>query len=561
MMKTIKLSIIVMVLAVLLPSLSCKEFDKLNDNPNAKESVSSNFIMTYVIANTAKLYKSLGDFGSDISGALQYIQAGTNEGADPLNHYFWQRQSWSQFYDLLRNDQLIYDASVTNKNEFFEGISLTLRAFLFGTMTDLFGDVPYSESLQASKGIFFPKYDKQQDIYKGVLADLKQASELLGDPDISQYKIDPASDILYHGDPGQWRKFANSLRLRYCMRLFNKKDEMKQAGVDIVAEFNDAASDCFKSTDDAAAVAYIGTTADNSAKGGLLNSSNPPFLLKPCKTIVDTLKSLKDPRLQRWAMPVQRKWDYNVSSEKNITVASMFGESYDVTIVPASAHDVDTSLYVGLPMGLATVDLVPYNNESGSSFTYPPERNPYISFLHPRYRENSETYIKMELMMYSEVEFLLAEAAQKAVFSVTDAEQHYKNGIIASLKRWGITDGANGFNFSNYYSNPEVSYASASDKLERIMEQKWIAGWLTMEPWFDWRRTGYPAFKTGPVTQYGAAVPIRFMYPNPSQDPKYLANYNEAVKDLEPTVYVPSGQSADHNYSRIWLLQGTNKPY
>lgn len=560
-MKTIKLSIIILVLAVLLPSLSCKEFDRLNDNPNAKESVSSNFIMTYVIANTVKWYKNLGDFGSDISGALQYIQAGTNEGADPLNHYFWQRQSWSQCYDILRNDQLIYDASLKDKNIFFEAISLTLRAFLFGTMTDLFGDIPYSESLQASQGIFFPKYDKQLDIYKGVLADLKQASELLGSADVSQFRIDPASDILYHGDPGQWLKLANSLRLRYCMRLFNKKDDMKQAGVDIMAEFNEAAASCFKSTDDDAVVPYIGTTADNAAKGGLLNSSNPPFLLKPCKTILDTLKALNDPRLQRWAMPVQRKWDYTVNADKTLTLTSMFGESYNLTVVPASAHDVDTALYVGLPMGLATVDLVPYNDESGSSFTYPPERNPYISFLHPRYRENSDPYIKMELMMYSEVEFLLAEAAEKGVFSVSGADQHYKNGIEASLKRWGISDGADGFDFNSYYNNPRVSYSSAPNKLERIMEQKWIAGWLTIEPWFDWRRTAYPAFKTGPVTQYGPAVPIRFMYPNPSQDPKYLAHYNEAVKDLEPTTYVPSGQSADHNYSRMWLLQGTGKPY
>ena len=300
---------------------------------------------------------------------------------------------------------------------------------------------------------------------------------------------------------------------------------------------------------------------DAPARGGLLNSSNPPYLFKPSKTIVDTLISLEDPRLQRWAIPVQRKWDYNATSPQGITVTNIFGEFYNVTVVPPSAHDVDTALYVGLPMGLATVDLVTYNDESSSSFTYPPERSPYISFLHPRYYQNNETYLKMDLMTYNEVEFLLAEAAQATGFSVTDAEQHYKNGIIASLKRWGITDGANGFNFSDYYSNPEVSYSSVSNKLERIMEQKWIAGWLTIEPWFDWRRTGFPQFKTGPVTQYGPAVPIRFMYPSPSQDPKYLVNYNEAVKDLEPTVYVPTGQTADHNYSRIWLLQGTNKPY
>ena len=132
---------------------------------------------------------------------------------------------------------------------------------------------------------------------------------------------------------------------------------------------------------------------------------------------------------------------------------------------------------------------------------------------------------------------------------------------ISSLSRWGITDGANSFNFNTYYSSPKVSYTSASNGLERIMEQKWISLWLYAESWFDYRRTGYPALVVGPVTQYGQALPLRFMYPVPSQDAKYLVNYNEAVAKLEATSYVPSGQSKDHNYSRTWLLQGTNKPY
>ncbi|MCX6225308.1 MAG: SusD/RagB family nutrient-binding outer membrane lipoprotein, partial [Bacteroidia bacterium] len=170
-------------------------------------------------------------------------------------------------------------------------------------------------------------------------------------------------------------------------------------------------------------------------------------------------------------------------------------------------------------------------------------------------------YIKMDLMMYSEVEFLLAEAAQRGGFSASDPEGHYKNGIVASLKRWGITDGVNGFSFDTYYNNPKVSYSSAGNTLERIIEQKWISLWLNVESWFSWRATGYPVFIVGPVTQYGAALPLRFMYPVPSQDPKYLVNYNEAVSKLEATSYVPAGQSKDHTYSRMWLLQGTGKPY
>ena len=93
------------------------------------------------------------------------------------------------------------------------------------------------------------------------------------------------------------------------------------------------------------------------------------------------------------------------------------------------------------------------------------------------------------------------------------------------------------------------------------MEQKWIAGWQNVEPWLDWRRTGFPDLKAGPVASYGPAIPIRLAYPVPNSDEKYMVNYNEAVNRLEPTVFVPAGQSKDHVMSKIWVIQGTGKPF
>jgi len=335
---------------------------------------------------------------------------------------------------------------------------------------------------------------------------------------------------------------------------------MSAIGVDIISEFNNAAAYAFTSTSDDAFISYLGIANYNSAPGGLLNSANPNYLTKPCRTIVDTLKSQNDPRLHRWTIPVQRKWDANVTSEVDVAVKNIFGESFVVKYIPVGTQSVDTSLYVGLAQNLAVVDLINYNKGNDAAI-YPPEKSPYISYLHPRYRENKETYIRIDLMSYSEVEFLLAEAAQRGGFSITDPETHFKNGIIASMNRWGIIDGSNGFNFNTYYSSSKVSYTSASNKLERIIGQKWISLWLNVESWFDYRRTGYPNLKTGPVTQYGSALPLRFMYPLPSQDEKYLVNYNASVEKLEVTSYVPTGQSKDHSYSKMWLLQGTGKPY
>lgn len=559
-MKTIRKIKIIVALTLLIQMTSCLNLTELNVSPNSPVDVSSNYILTYVLTNTAKTYKSLGDHKTGVAGASQYNQMGTNDGMPEVNQYLWTSGSWGGYYDLLRNVKIINEKSITEKNKLSEAISLTLRAFLYGTLTDLFGDVPYSESMKATEGIYFSKYDDQKDIYKGVLTDLKNAETILGDPSIANYKISSSADVMYGGDAVKWRKFVNSLRLRYSMRLINKKADMSAVGIDLVAEFNSAAALAFTSNSDNAVINYIGTTADNSAKGGLLNTSNPEYQTKPCKTMVDKLKSYNDPRLHRWVIPVQTKWDFNATTSSDVTIKNWFGETFTVKILPTTNTSLDTSFYVGMPANIALFDAQVYNKGTGPAFPQP-ERSPYISYLHPRYRANSDTYIKMDIMMYSEVEFLLAEAAQRGGYSISDPETHYKNGIVASLNRWGVNDGSNGFNFSTYYSNPKVSYSSATNKLERIIDQKWISSWLTVEAWFDYRRTGYPVLIPGPVTQYGAALPLRFIYPVPSQDPKYLVNYNAAVAKLEGTNFVSTGQSKDHNYSRMWLLQGTGKPY
>lgn len=538
---------------------ACEDFEEVNTSPNNPENVSSNFILTYVLSETAKLYEEQGSYDSNISGAMQFTQKGTEFNSTGPNFYGWSNESWNSYYTILRNNQIIYENAIEEGHPFFEGISLVMRAYLFGFLTDLYGDVPFRESLQASENVFFPAYDDQKSVYLGVLNDLKEAVQRLSNLDESQYPINAGSDIYYGGNSEQWLKFANSLRMRYSMRLYHKRNDISE--LDIAQEFKEASSNAFQENTDNAEMVFLGTTEDNSAPGGSLRSANPNFAVKPALTLVEQLRGMNDPRLDRWVMPVLKKWDSNIQSPAERTVTNSFGEEYQVLYMPTNSKTVDTSLYVGLPVGLPSIQAINYNiGDDQSSFD--PEQNPHVSFLHPRYRMNREEYLNVKLMTFSEVNFLMAEAITRGDMGVSgDAESYYKAGIRSSMEEWGVFSDAVGFSFDSYYSNPGVDLSAATEPLEYIMNQKWISSWLRPEAWFDWRRTGYPELATGEITQFGDAIPIRYIYPTPNLDPNYLVNYEEAIEKLEVTPYVPVGQSKDHHYSRMWLLQGTGYPW
>jgi hypothetical protein len=95
-------------------------------------------------------------------------------------------------------------------------ISRIWRAYCFAHLTDLYGDIPYSDAgLGFDSAVYKPVYDPQSTIYPSLLSELDAAAQSL---DASKSSFG-ASDIIYAGSPGQWKKFAYSLMLRLGMRL------------------------------------------------------------------------------------------------------------------------------------------------------------------------------------------------------------------------------------------------------------------------------------------------------------------------------------------------------
>jgi hypothetical protein len=250
----------------------------------------------------------------------------------------------------------------------------------------------------------------------------------------------------------------------------------------------------------------------------------------------------------------------DVATETTIQYTDPLGQTFPVELLPyPSGFDLDTNLYVGLPVGYQK-SWTSYN-AGPQATSVEPKTTPFNSRLADMYFQDANEYVGMVVITYSEVEFILAEAAAIGAFGVNDAESHYKKAIIASMNDWGIFgDYVGGFDIDEFYSHASVDLSQATNQHERIMTQKYISMFFRMEPWFDWRRTGYPDFEP-PVDADQPALTIRFLYntPNPP-DPAYVAKYNEAVDRLEKSDFV-QGPSKDDTRSRMWLLQGTNKPY
>ncbi|GAB4023937.1 SusD/RagB family nutrient-binding outer membrane lipoprotein [Spirosoma koreense] len=527
---------------------SCKDLTKLNVNPNGiqPDVVNPNLVLPTVLSETAKTFVNLGF--QDIAGVVQHTQK--DAWFSGHNDYDWGGdQSWTPYYDLLRNNDLLYQRAVALNLEYHQGVALVMKSMIFGLITDLWGDAPYTNALKGEQGgadYILPKYDDQQTIYAGILSDLDKAATLLSKPKASYSSIAENTDLYYGGDPAKWQKLANSLKLRYLMRISAKQPDVAKAGIEKIM----ANPTQFPIIDDASAdatMAFVGNNAGDAwPSNTVFDISGSNYRrVKMCTTLVKPMQATSDPRLAVWAKKVEipLKVDATLPAGTDKIVNGVRYLSPDK--VGTTAIDTDPN-YVGLPPSVSQLP-------SGYNFNPTPGQtsvNPHVSYLNEIYMQAKGTLLKARLVSAAEVHFILAEAAQKG-WAAGDAKTHYEAGIKASLTAWGLAS-----SYPTFIAQKGVAYDGT---LAQIIGQKWIASWTAAtEAWFDFRRTGLPALTPGPVAKR-KALPLRFYY---MRDELNLnkSNAAAAVDKLETTA---NSQSDGKNsaWSKGWLVQGTGKPW
>lgn len=542
---------IIFSLTIALTFSSCHDFDELNINPNgpAPETTDLNLLMPTFITQLGQRVVDLG-FG-DVAGVMQHTQK--NGWGGGHNAYDWNNgsHSWQPYYGILRQVDEFHNKAIEDDYEFHQGVALVMKAYTFGLITDLWGDAPYSQALQAEKGSasFTPVFDPQRDIYLGILASLEEANTFLSKPAGEYRNINATQDVLYGGDVTKWRKFANSLALRYYMRLSEKEAQIAEDGIARIAS-DPAKYPLITSASEDANVSYVGNSPSDSWPTNMVFNADQfgeYMRRKMGSTLVEAMQALNDPRLGVWARKVEIPLVLVAGEDINRLANGKREVSQDVVDELQALLDVPADFdqeYVGLPPAMG----------APSAFNFAPDLsqgsyNPHVSQLSLIYRDAKGPLLQMRLMSAAEVHLILSEAASYG-WAPGDAAVHYANGVRESLNAWGV-----GAQFDTYIV--DAPYTG----LESIIEQKWIASWTAAaESWFDYRRTGLPVLDAGNVA-IRDAPPLRFYYHFVEEVSRNEENAEAAIERLEPTQYKGSDVSNNSAWSKIWVLQGTGKPY
>ena len=530
--------------------VSCSKDDlrqyDLKQQKDAIESLNDPYLLSSILKKSSLFYQDMNWGTTKLPGAAQFTMR-NYQGGD--NYYSGFKGLPTDLYTSMEILKFI-DSSIKLTDErgskTHSGIFATFRVIMFSFMTDFYGDVYYSQALKAREGILYPVYDKQADIYTGLLKELDEAStNISSGTDV----ISPSYDLMFGGDKNEWLKFCNSVKLRLVMRASAK---LTDAATRLAAL---ASSPLL--TEDAdlnGSIAYVGTTPVNSWVGGSNNWSNSGEFerRRPCKTLVDILASLNDPRMKVWFAPIEQPWTtdplkdgvtFSTTDPNGYSYSSTW-EYIDVTKPEIAAQvpnilDAD-KVYAGFVAGMNG----DFKNGNGHYNTADGGENGNfkVSKYSKLFQQNSHALLKAQVLNKDEVAFNLAEAAVKGLIT-GDADAYYRKGITFSMKRWGLNDE----DITTYLAQTVVALpADNAGKLAKIATQKWIAHFsVASEAYLDLRRTKLPdIFSNGLLGTY--TFPLRYRYPGNE------LGQNKAAYDLGVATLSPA---TDDEFSKIWFLQ------
>lgn len=450
----------ILVAAVVVTTLgACRKFLDVNENPNLPQDAAVNLLLPYseaaignVLGSDLAIYGGIwgqywtqNPFSSQYRGLEQYSVSTTSFD-----------RVWRRLYaDALEDLQVIQNKSA-GQDEFsqYEAIAYILKAYTFQLTTDAFGDIPLSNALNPDTTS--PSYTPQAQVYDSIIAYIDMGTEMINPENTNTPQ---SEDVIFNGDMTEWRKFANTLKLRVLLRLSEVAPEKAQAGIASLSDADFLEQDA---------------QIDYSTTGG---NQNPLFAemlglsrvqnFVASETITKFLTNNDDPR------------------------ADVFFQRYE-------DNGMDT--IIGIPQGSYRTTVEEFSLPSAA--------------VGAAGQNDASAEAPVKLMSAAESYFLQAEAVARGwLTSVQSAADLFEQGIRSSFASYDV-EGVDEY----LATAPAAQFPSGEEQqIEAIIQQKWVAmtGNQNFEGWTEWRRTGYPDFFT--VSQATALaderMPLRLLYP------------------------------------------------
>lgn len=553
---------------LLLLIAGCSDFDEINQNPAsiATDEVGAKFFLTgaqielyapnrypywraqLIHADRYAGYFTFGFSGSWWSDGLSYSysSAYTDAAFDWLSGFSGKLATYMTF---VKPGGLLEDQD-------YYAIGLVMKGLYYQMYTDTFGMVPYTEV--GDPDIVLPKFDTQNEIYQGVIAELDEAMSIIGESTTTADGL-AGNDLFMKGNLQGWKKLANTLKLRMALRALDA----------------DGASWAPAAVASAMAQPLLTQEADNvlmekdtdisqwanSAYGDIwwnFGGLGSKWLVG--EVLINNLRDNNDPRLSKYAEPIEggevvftkpsegtgvALFDKHVNfilgklDDANVPYTKVNGTNDDgqqtitVTVAPGT-------YYVGQPTRLNSEI---YTHVKPQLFSFPAS-----IIVNPK-NQGKDIFPEV-VFTAAEGNFLQAEAIIKGEAS-GDAQSLYQEGIRQSMLMWGVASG----NIDTFMNNEDMALLSGTmqENLEKIYTQRWIADYTDgFEGWAVVRDSGYPKQLADGVSDYdifsggdlNGQYPARMRYGN--------AAYNTNADNTNAANAI---QGSDVQATKLWWAQ------
>jgi hypothetical protein len=522
-MKTIKYISLFLALVVF---HSCSHFDDLNTDPNRSSNMDPNLQITTIQMRQSEIFHEWfryltypGGFMNQWTGNWTIV----NYGGHAAKNAPYMEQMWISYYPYIIRD--VVDVVQRTKDDpayvNIHSVARILKVENFLKLTDTYGDIPYfNAGMGYYTGEFNAKYDAQEDIYNDFFKELSEASAALtADGGLI------TNDLYYNGDIEKWKRFAHSLHLRIAMRLVKvnpakARDEAEKA----------IAAGVFTSNDDICYVKHENNP--NSGEGGIgpgnglatcLSFPDDPLQnpFRLATELIAAMEDSKDPRILYYGSCYHtdgNRTDITQQVKEALNAAATTTIRYQDMTVPAQMFTYDD----WRPEISITVNSQPVTVEHSFQRLQPSKLiTAYDApFIH---------------ITYAEVEFLLAEAAQRGWNVPGSAQSHFEKGLEVAVRQWSLF-GVTSFDEAKITEFISTNSLTGGNELLQINTQLWILHFLDpMETWANWRRTGLPDIpfynRYPQENQSDGKTPRRLEYPSDEQL-KNAANYRDALSRM-----------------------------